>query len=645
MSKHQAVGSTIIISEELYNVIWKWFEEGETIDLDTAPNKKTIREGGKAREASALKSLVELMMESEERTTIVYHDDGSKKQGVGSFSVQGATINKKFYPFPTLCLASETRENLAQLKVTILSILSAVSGVSSSDLWRRIDFTMTDSTSHNMGVDDLVSEALETDHTPSHLICQVHPCAMFTRVTQKLCKQIDVTIGPSKIFSSFAVSLGEMHESVLDQWMDCTTRLVSHDFDHKSWNYAVEFDLFLSPVKNPAKRLQKERFNSLPYTALVTLFLDKNVSEFLAQFTNITNCLACICRSFEGLEYLRVLAAVLVIVGVHLVEPYLHLTSSSATTWQTLVEAFPSLFNDLSSTKPELMLDLTTPAFSFVSKDRFQHCLYPSDLLQPTIEVIEQYRSEVCHCLQLLLPMLAKGWKQQRGELFDFGGVNNNKENDNPMKIKNLDQEKLENAPVHNLDSERAVGSVNYGLKVRGAKEIKAVSSSLVKAGASELMKGKSVTKDLKLMTRKGGALPEILAEWEKKQVELKKKGMDEKKLSNVAQDKQRNGDLAKLTEQGGPFTKEEQVDDFLKRTDLEDAVKNKRLYIEVRFAKNSSLSYPKSSDIFRLKQKGKNLSTSEYAVNLSTYLNKITCNVDMQFSDFKEALMKISED
>ena len=519
MSKDQAIGSTMIISKELFNLRWKKFEEGELIDLDTAPNKKAIREAGKAREALALRSLVELMMESDERTTIVYHDDGSKKQGAGSFSVQGATINKKFYPFPTLCIASETRQNLAQLKLTIIAILSAVSGVSSSDLWRLIDFTMTDSTSHNMGVDDLVSDALETDHTPSHLICQVHPCAMFTRVCQKLCKQIDIKIGPSKIFSSFAVSLGEVHESVLDQWLDCLTRLVSHDFDHKSWNYAEEFDLFLSPVTNPAKRLQKERFNSLPYTALITLFLDKYVSEFLAQFTNITNCLACICRSFECLDYLRVLAAVLVIVGVHLVEPYLDLTSSSATTWQTLVDAFPSLYNNLCTTKPELMLDLTSPAFSFVSKERFEHCLYPSALLQPTIEVIEQYRSEACRCLELLLPMLAKGWKQQRGDLFDFGGENNSKENENPMRIKNLDQEKLENAPVHNLDSERAVGSVNYGLKVRGAKEIKAVSSALVKAGASELMKDKSITKDLRTMTRKGGALPQILAEWEAKQV------------------------------------------------------------------------------------------------------------------------------
>ena len=87
MSKDQAIGSTMIISKELFNLRWKKFEEGELIDLDTAPNKKAIREAGKAREALALRSLVELMMESDERTTIVYHDDGSKKQGAGSFSV------------------------------------------------------------------------------------------------------------------------------------------------------------------------------------------------------------------------------------------------------------------------------------------------------------------------------------------------------------------------------------------------------------------------------------------------------------------------------------------------------------------------------------------------------------------------------
>ena len=263
MSKNQAIGLSIIIAKELFNLRWKKFDEGSTIDLDTVPEKRMITEVGRAREALALNSLVELIMESDEKTTIVYHDDGSKKQGAGSFSVQGATINKKFYPFPTLCIASETRENLAQLKLTILSILSTVSGISSADLWGCIDFTMTDSTIHNMQVDDLVSEELDTEHIPSHLLCQVHPAAMFTRVTQKLCQQTDSTIGPTKIFSAFAVSLSEVQSSVVEHWMDCVTRLITHDFDHKSWNYAYQFDIFISPIKSPAKGLQKERFNSL----------------------------------------------------------------------------------------------------------------------------------------------------------------------------------------------------------------------------------------------------------------------------------------------------------------------------------------------------------------------------------------------
>ena len=73
---------------------------------------------------------------------------------------------------------------------------------------------------------------------------------------------------------------------------------------------------------------------------------------------------------------------------------------------------------------------------------------------------------------------------------------------DNPMM--SLDQEKLKNAPVNNMDSERAVGSVNYGLKIRGAQEIKTVCSSLVKAKAEDLMYGRKVTKDFKKMTKRG---------------------------------------------------------------------------------------------------------------------------------------------
>ena len=46
----------------------------------------------------------------------------------------------KFYPLPTLAITSETRQNLADLKLTILQLLSLTSGVSVEGLWKEIDF-------------------------------------------------------------------------------------------------------------------------------------------------------------------------------------------------------------------------------------------------------------------------------------------------------------------------------------------------------------------------------------------------------------------------------------------------------------------------------------------------------------------------
>ena len=81
-----------------------------------------------------------------------------------------------------------------------------------------------------------------------------------------------------------------------------------------------------------AKRLQKER-----------LSLEQDVRNFLHKYENISNQLACICRSFESLEYLPVLTAVSVVIGIHLVEPFGSLTSSSKTTYDKLKTSFPQL--------------------------------------------------------------------------------------------------------------------------------------------------------------------------------------------------------------------------------------------------------------------------------------------------------------
>ena len=383
----------------------------------------------------------------------------------------------------------------------------------------------------------------------------------------------------------------------------------------------------------------KERFNSLVYCCAVALALDSKITSFLAKYTNITNNLACIVRSFESLEYLRVLAAVGVIIGTHLVEPYLSLTSSSTTTWEKLITAFPTLYQDFSSVEPALLLDLTQPAFKFVSQERFSSCLYSEELLLPTKLIIESFRTEILSVLRILLPKLAKGWERQRGQMFGFG-----KTITSEATIKKLDQEKLEHAPISNLDSERLVGSINHELRVRGAQELNAASSSLVRAKGIDLISGKGMDKKFLKMTAVDGELPAILKEWEAKQKELKKMGMEQKEISNIGADKQRNADLQKLTEVGGPFTSPESVEAYMINQEVGEVEKGKRLYLEVRHARNSSVSFPKSSELFRLKKAHKNLSSELYASNLMTYLKKISCHVDMGMEDFRMALEKLKE-
>ena len=70
---------------------------------------------------------------------------------------------------------------------------------------------------------------------------------------------------------------------------------------------------------------------------------------------------------------------------------------------------------------------------------------------------------------------------------------------------------------------------------------------------------------------------------------------MEEKEIVNIAQDKQRNADLATLILQGGPFTKPEEVQEFMKSSEVHDATKNMKFYVEVQHVKNLSLSFPKS--------------------------------------------------
>ena len=119
-------------------------------------------------------------------------------------------------------------------------------------------------------------------------------------------------------------------------------------------------------------------------------------------------------------------------------------------------------------------------------------------------------------------------------------------------------------------------------------------------------------------LTKRNGSLVSIWKSWKESQEKLEEMGLTVKEVQNEQTDKKRNADLEKLKALGGPFTKPEEIDAFV-RSETDEKLKNERLYVEVRYCKNTSLSLPKSSPIFRLKENYKNLPNSVYQANLKT--------------------------
>ena len=129
-SVDQAVAGVVLVGRGLFGLPWKFHEEGSTLDLDTAPHKQSQLLASRAIEAHTLSKIAQLIVDSPANATVTLHDDGSRAQGCGGYSVSGVTLpgrepgTKQYFPFPTLPIAKESRVNLAELKLTILAILA-----------------------------------------------------------------------------------------------------------------------------------------------------------------------------------------------------------------------------------------------------------------------------------------------------------------------------------------------------------------------------------------------------------------------------------------------------------------------------------------------------------------------------------------
>ena len=134
-----------------------------------------------------------------------------------------------------------------------------------------------------------------------------------------------------------------------------------------------------------------------------------------------------------------------------------------------------------------------------------------------------------------------------------------------------------------------------------------------------------------------------IRAEWNVKVKNYEEKGYNEKK---ARAEEQKLCDIEFLKKQNppGPFTRSNEVSNYLSSY-INDAVKNKRLYIEIRLAKRTCLSLKPSFSIFRLKRAGRNLLSDEYGQNLISYLDNSHSQTTITISDLKKVLTALNKD
>jgi hypothetical protein len=138
--------------------------------------------------------------------------------------------------------------------------------------------------------------------------------------------------------------------------------------------------------------------------------------------------------------------------------------------------------------------------------------------------------------------------------------------------------------------------------------------------------------------------IKEIKMEWKEKVKEQQKLGMDEKDTANLKVESVKYELLESLKSQDvpGPFTHSTEVIDYGKLP-LDDKIKNKRMYNEVKFARLTSMSLKPTAAVFRLKRNSRNLETREYIDNLCAYLDSTRVCKTLTLDDLSNALHGIS--
>ena len=104
---------------------------------------------------------------------------------------------------------------------------------------------------------------------------------------------------------------------------------------------------------------------------------------------------------------------------------------------------------------------------------------------------------------------------------------------------------------------------------------------------------------------------------------------------------------MESLKAMNGPFTHSDDVQNYLDDTKFTDEHKKKRMKMELQFARNSSTTLPKDSQIFRIMvtnpqtKKRRDKNAEEFGESLMCYLGKKVDKKAIDYDKFSASLEK----
>ena len=646
LSNNEASSAIVEVGNGMFERKWKTSGEcDETFDIDTVPSHSNIKTSLEEIEAQSLYQVAEKLEEQKLAGKMVTHaSDSTTKKGVGQFMVQGLHIGQEnAFPLPILPIYGEKTEDIAMQVDMGFEILALVRGVSVKDVYSMVDTHMTDSTEHNKAFAKILAEMYDLEKPAGQIFCGSHTTLGFSSVMNKVMWQVEAEMKMEQVLKGFMVDM-ECHSkntSVAGQALDMCLKLVAPEYAHKPWNRYNEFLVFLKQrqVSSVLFAYKDNRFGCLSRAAAVLLYNYDHLTDFLKQNPHINNRLACLVREVLDLPYLKVVLAVFACLGVHLVEPFYARTIEKGATHSALDKFYKGLHTSLGQPVTDAFITFIKPEYAGVSEELFSGVKenYGKEVLKVVSELAEDHIEDVRKLTNLMLPELQTVLARQRK---DYGIDQDEYEMEYPVfeQAENIDE-----TPVHNIGMERQCSKVDYRLKKY--RTLSATSRSIILQKSKQLREGKTTSfrgfKDI------AQAKKNLELEWLKSTKEKFEKGADQKQEVAQRMERKRLNMLDTLKSSGGPFTDSREVKMFLKDNKLDDKAKQKRLKMEIQFARESSTLLPSVDPLFKImvtqpNGKRRMKTAIEFGEALASFLGKKSDRTILEYSNFQDSLNKL---